>query len=94
MRQSITFLTDGGDTVRHLQDQIASYSEHILDWFHITMRLTVLKQMVKAFTSLELLADVESRLEKIKWFLWNGNAFEALQRLDWIYMDVEFYEPQ
>lgn len=33
MRQSITFLSDGGDTVRHLQDLVAPYSEHILDWF-------------------------------------------------------------
>ena len=53
MRQSITFLSDGGDTVRNLQDQLVPYAEYILDWFHITMRITTLKQMAKSFTSLE-----------------------------------------
>lgn len=37
MRQSVTFLSDGGETVRHLQAQVAPYSEHVLDWFHVTM---------------------------------------------------------
>jgi hypothetical protein len=94
MRQSVTFLSDGGDTVRHLQAQVAPYSEQILDWFHVTMRLTVLKQMAKTFSSLELLEDLEPRLQKVKWFLWHGNAFTALQRLRWMMMDVACHEPR
>lgn len=94
MRQSVTFLSDGGDTVRHLQAQVAPYSEHVLDWFHVTMCLTVLKQMAKTVASLELLEDLEPRLQKVKWFLWHGNAFKALQRLRWMMMDVECYEPR
>jgi len=93
MRQSVTFLSDGGDTVRHLQAQVAPYSEHVLDWFHVTMRLTVLRQMARKFTSLEFLSDVVPRLEKIKWLLWHGNVFKALQRLRWMMMDVECHEP-
>jgi len=47
MNQAVTFLTDGGDTVRDLTEGHSPQSSHILDWFHITMRLTVLSQMAK-----------------------------------------------
>ena len=93
MRQSITFLSDGGDTVRNLQDQIVPYAEHILDWFHITMRITALKQMSKSFTSMEELENAEQRLESIKWYLWHGNTFDALQKTGWLYEDVSWIEP-
>lgn len=94
MRQSITFLSDGGDTVRNLQDQLVPYAEYILDWFHITMRITALKQMSKSFTSLEDIKDVEPMLEKIKWYLWHGNTFHALQKTSWLYEDVSWIEPE
>jgi hypothetical protein len=32
-------MSDGGDTVRNLQLYLSPLAEHILDWFHITMRL-------------------------------------------------------
>jgi hypothetical protein len=43
----ITFLSDGGDTVRELQLYLNPHAEHRLDWFHVTMRLTVLQQPAK-----------------------------------------------
>ena len=45
--QDITFLTDGGEEVRALTERISSCSEHVLDWFHITTRITVLGQFAK-----------------------------------------------
>lgn len=42
--QPVTFMTDGGDTVINMALHMAPASEHILDWFHITMRLTVMQQ--------------------------------------------------
>ena len=39
MNQNITFLSDGGDTVRDLQLYLSPFAEHLLDWFHVTMRL-------------------------------------------------------
>ena len=47
MNQEITFLTDGGDTVRNLAADMSPCAEHVLDWFHITMRLTVLGQSAR-----------------------------------------------
>jgi len=45
--QQVTFLTDGGDDVRELPLYLNPQAEHLLDWFHITMRLTVMSQMAK-----------------------------------------------
>ena len=36
--QDVTFLTDGGEEIRALTELVTPESEHVLDWFHITMR--------------------------------------------------------
>ena len=40
MNQAITFLSDGDDTLRQLQWEMSPKATHILDWFHLTMKLT------------------------------------------------------
>jgi hypothetical protein len=94
MHQEITFLSDGGDTVRNLQAQISPYAEHILDWFHVTMRITMMRQMAQKFLTLPGLANLDLKLESVKWYLWHGNVFRAQQHLRWIYMDLEVFEEE
>jgi len=38
MNQAVTFLSDGGDTVRDLQMYLNPQAEHLMDWFHISMK--------------------------------------------------------
>jgi len=45
--QQVTFLTDGGEDVRELPLYLNPQAEHLIDWFHITMRLTVMGQMAE-----------------------------------------------
>lgn len=82
--QQVLFLSDGGDTVRKLQAYLHPSSEHVLDWFHVTMRLTVMKQQTKAIVADDemLGANVEEFLESVKHYLWHGNVESALERLD------------
>jgi hypothetical protein len=47
MNQQLIFLSDGGDTVRDLQLYLSPEAEHLLDWFHVAMRLTVFQQTAK-----------------------------------------------
>lgn len=68
MNQAITFLTDGGDTVRDLTEGHRSQSTHILDWFHIAMRLTVLGQMGKSVEVEQKGEKFEEELVRVKWF--------------------------
>ena len=64
---------------------LAPRSEHILDWFHITMKLTVISQMCKSLVGAGpnvWLGEVEKDLESLKWHLWNGNVDQALRLID------------
>jgi hypothetical protein len=49
--QQLTFLSDGGDTVRNLPRYLHPDAEHVLDWFHIAMWVTVMTQMAKGLLS-------------------------------------------
>ena len=89
MNQTVTFLSDGGDTVRDLQFYHTPFSEHVLDWFHITMRITVMKQMAKGLPKKKQYENIETNLERLKWYLWHGNVFQALQELDGLVIDLD-----
>ncbi len=81
--QQVVFMSDGGQNVRRVQDYLHPQSEHLIDWFHIAMRLTVLQQQIKALKEErpETGADLSKRLESVKHLLWHGNTEEALERL-------------
>jgi hypothetical protein len=58
-------------------------AEHLLDWFHLTMRITVLTQQAKGLRCApETSPDVAAQLQRVKWFLWHGNVFRARQTVD------------
>jgi hypothetical protein len=89
--QQVTFLSDGDDKVRELQLYLNPNAEHLLDWFHITMRLTVMRQMAKGLGTqgTELRESAIKELERIKWFLWHGNVFRALETVEDLTFDLE-----
>lgn len=95
MNQQVTFFSDGGETVRELQGYLNPQAEYILDWFHVTMRITVMRNMAKSLDSKEMsdiAQQVDTQLERIKWFLWNGNVLRALQTMEELDVDVDLIE--
>ena len=91
MNQQVTFLTDGGGDVRELPLYLNPQAEHLIDWFHITMRLTVMGQMAKGLGG-DTAVEVAEELERLKWFLWHGNVFRALQVIGDLEMDLHAEE--
>ncbi len=91
MNQQVTFLSDGGDTVRELQLYLNPQAEHLLDWFHVTMRLTVMNQFAKGLgaENCESRLSAVKELESIKWYLWHGNVFEALEHIGSLEMEAD-----
>ena len=88
--QQVTFFTDGGETVRRLPEDLYPQAEHILDWFHLTMRITVLQQCARGvpartppWTGSDDRSErsLERRLESVKHDLWHGNTHGALEEL-------------
>jgi len=65
--QQVTFLTDGGEDIRDLPRYLNPQAEHLLDWFHITMRITVLTQLAKGpRVPPELSATLAAELQRLK----------------------------
>lgn len=65
----------------------AADAEHVLDWFHVTMRLTVLRQTAKRLPEplgCESREEILGELERLKWFLWHGNLYRALPLIEQI----------
>lgn len=77
--QEVTFFSDGGDTVRELPLYLSPNSEHYLDWFHITMKITVMRQLAKGLT--RETTKVEKKLDRVKWYIWHGNVRKTLSAL-------------
>lgn len=103
MNQQVVFLSDGGDTVREMQNYLSPESEHLLDWFHITMRLTVMRQMLQGMRTelkpdktnpevLALLSDFDKHLDSVKWNLWHGNVPHALDGIAALEADLDMLE--
>ena len=87
--QQVTFLTDGGEDIRDMPCYLNAQAEHLLDWFHLTMRITVMANMAKSCRRprrtrstrtgpADLAGEVAAQLQRLKWFCWHGNVFRAL----------------
>jgi len=92
--QQVVFMSDGGEDVRRVQEYLQPHSEHLIDWFHITMRVTVMQQQTKALEEErpETGADVSKRLNSAKHLLWHGNTEEALERLSDLIMELSLIQ--
>jgi hypothetical protein len=93
MNQQVTFMSDGDDKLHQLQLYLNPNAEYLLDWFHITMRLTVMNQTAKGLdkqdSESDISTDILKELERIKWYLWHGNVFRALQLIENLVDDLE-----
>jgi hypothetical protein len=89
--QQVVFMSDGGEDVRRVQQYLHPFSEHLLDWFHVTMRLTVLQQLAKGLQQErpQTGTAVSKQLESIKHYLWHGNTPEALKRLTSLSIEMD-----
>ena len=92
--QQVTFLTDGGEDIRDIPCYLNAQAGHLLDWFHLTMRITVMAGMAKSLRPpppdpeirdappAGLASEIGTQLQRLKWFCWHGNVFRALQTVD------------
>ena len=103
--QQVTFLTDGGEDIRDVPCYLNTQAEHLLDWFHLTMRITVMTNMARSLRPpppdpefpdtppADLAAEVAAQLERLKWFCWHGNVFRALQTVEDISFRLDVEQP-
>jgi hypothetical protein len=78
---SITFLTDGDAGLRAIHQQVAPNVEHVLDWFHVAIKLQNLQQLAKgvnAATDGGIRSHAPAELDHAKWRFWNGQFERGL----------------
>jgi hypothetical protein len=94
--QQVVFMSDGGEDVRKVQEYLHPNGEHLIDWFHITMRITVLQQQTKTLQAERSGggAAAAKQIESIKHLLWHGNVDEALDCIDSLLMDLDLISRQ
>jgi hypothetical protein len=57
---------------------------HILDWYHLSMKLTVLGQYGKGLLQCEAVlgATICDQIERLKWSLWHGQIDKVLGKIE------------
>lgn len=79
----VCFISDGGESLKNLQIYINPNAKHILDWFHITMKITVLEQCTKGLINVNKIEGeaIKKLIKSIKWKLWHGKPLDALSKI-------------
>lgn len=91
----VTVISDGEDCLKRLRAALPQPAEHILDWFHIAMKLRPIEQTsvwfsrrLPPFEAKELEEDVKA----VKWRLWNGQVDRALDLIGRLFHEVRSAE--
>jgi hypothetical protein len=82
--------TDGDAGLRAIHRQSVPQAEHMLDWFHISMKFQNLKQFAKGInetTDAAVRDHALSQLERAKWRFWNGYTQRGIAAL----VDLEYW---
>jgi hypothetical protein len=83
MNQQVKFFSDGGADIRDMQLYLNPEAENYLDWFHVTMRITVMGQYAKGLkTTAEKREEGLKLLESTKHYLWHGNVVRAREKIE------------
>jgi hypothetical protein len=84
----VTILSDGADGPRSLgQAACVGPSSHVLDWFHLAMRIQHVAQAAKGWPAdtpgeREDGVRLSDAVERIRWRLWHGQVRRALELIE------------
>src|SRR5262245_9037925 len=94
MNQESTFLSDGDNTLRQLQLEMSPKATHILDWYHVTMKLTVLRQYGKGLVHCATVLGeaICDQIDRLKWSLRHGQVDKALGKIDDLESSIESFK--
>ena len=85
-RGAIIVLSDGAEIMKRLPRHLPRPTKHIVDWFHIAMKIQPLQQIADhivrsrdEWTNETVVLDEEIRA--LKWKLWHGQVDRAIEHL-------------
>jgi hypothetical protein len=92
-RGEVTVLSDGAEIMKRLPKALPQPTAHIIDWFHIAMKIQPLQQIAdhvvrwREVGSSEM-AHVDADVRSLKWRLWHGQINRALDQLETMTSDL------
>ena len=91
-RQTVTVISDGEPALPNLvRDAVGGTVRHILDWWHISMRIQHVENAVKGLLQTEGFSDIrvlfKRPAETLRWDLWHGKVMTATTSLQWLIVD-------
>lgn len=80
----ITVISDGAEYLKRLRKALPQPATHILDWFHIAMKLRLIEHRAASLSRRplsEALSDLAEKIACLRWRIRNGQAERALARV-------------
>ena len=86
-RGEATVLSDGAEIMKRLPKVLPQPTTHIIDWFHIAMKIQPLQQIADHIVRWRdagnsEMAHVDAEVRSLKWKLWHGQTDRALDQLE------------
>ena len=89
----VTVLSDGAEIMKRLPQALPQPTAHIIDWFHIAMKIQPLQQVADHVArwhdaGASEMAYVDADVRSLKWKLWHGQTDRALEQLETMTSDL------
>ena len=88
----IIVISDGEDCLKRLKSALPQPATHILDWFHIAMKLRPIEQTA-GWSARRLSPDKREELLEdiaaVRWRLWNGQTDRAIDLICRLFQDLK-----
>ena len=86
-RGEVTVLSDGAEIMKRLPKALPQPTAHIIDWFHIAMKIQPLQQVADHVAHWRdagngEMAHIDDDIRSLKWKLWHGQVDRALDQLE------------
>ena len=91
-------ISDGANFLKRLPKALPQPAEHIIDWFHIAMKIQPLQQMADGLARRQdgenqVFLGLAERIRSLKWRLWNGQVDRAIALTSQIKRDLAQLRP-
>ncbi|MBY6058885.1 ISKra4 family transposase [Leisingera daeponensis] len=91
-RKVVTVISNGEPALPNLvHDAVGGKVRHILDWWHISMRIQHVENAVKGLLQIWGFSGIpvlfKRPAETLRWYLWHGKVMTATTSLQWLMVD-------
>ena len=86
-RGEVTVISDGAEIMKRLPRALPKPTAHIIDWFHIAMKIQPLQQVADYIVGTSggrngQSKSIDDDIRSVKWKLWHGQTDRAIDRLE------------